>query len=66
MKNKEVRNLNDSLEPLKIHQLEERLEVSSMMPSGDVVEGNNMTFTLTATPALTSSINAIVAFELTR
>ncbi len=40
MTNKEARTLNESLEPLKIHQLEERLEVSSMMPSGDVVDSN--------------------------
>jgi len=40
METKEARQMNDSLEPLKIHQLEERLEVSCVMPGGDVVDGN--------------------------
>ncbi len=36
----EARVMNESLEPLKISQLEERLEVSYLMPGGDVVDGN--------------------------
>ncbi len=36
----EVKQLNDSLKPLNIFQLEERLEVSSRVPHGGMVEGN--------------------------
>lgn len=37
---KDASQMNESLKPLQISQLEERLEVSYLVPSGDVVEGN--------------------------
>ncbi len=45
MKNKnfgsaENKQMNRSLQPLEISQLEERLEVSSLVPHGGMVEGN--------------------------
>ncbi len=36
----EAKQMNDSLKPLNIVQLEERLEVSSLVPHGGMVEGN--------------------------
>ena len=40
LKSTENDQMNSSLEPLKICQLEERLEVSSLVPHGGMVGGN--------------------------
>ena len=37
---KEMQQMNASLEPLGIRQIEERLEVSSLAPHGGIVESN--------------------------
>jgi len=45
MKNKRfesvgARHMNESLEPLGIREIEERLEVSSLVPHGDIADTN--------------------------